>query len=130
MKKPDFPDYEKLKIILNVGEDGYWDWDLDKNNIFFNNRYFQMLGYKPGELPMKVDTWVNLLHPDDREKLAEKLIEKVHNAEPFETEFRLKCKNGKWKWILGKGKSFEIDENGIPHRSVGIHVDIDDLKEK
>ena len=130
MKNTDLPEYEKLKMILNVGENGYWDWNLDTNNIFFNNRYFQMLGYKPDELPMKVNTWVNLLHPEDRKELAEKLIKKVHNAEPFETEFRLKCKNGNWKWILGKGKSFEIDENGIPHRAVGIHVDIDNLKGK
>ncbi|MEA2021589.1 MAG: HD domain-containing protein, partial [Candidatus Caldatribacteriota bacterium] len=95
---------------------------------YFSPRYYTMLDYKPGELPMRKETWVGLMHPEDRKIIVPKVEKHVANAEPYEVEFRLKTKEGDWKWISGRGKSYNIDKKGISHRAVGVHVDITESK--
>jgi len=119
----------RLELAMDAGEHGFWDWNMDTDDVYFSPRYYTMLGYEPGELPMKLTTWVELMHPDDRESVVPKIKKWVKNAWPYEIEFRLKTKDGEWKWISGRGKSFEKDEKGIPHRAVGVHVDITDRKQ-
>ena len=80
------------------------------------------------ELPMKLETWVDLMHPDDQKTVVSEVENYVKNARPYDVEFRLKAKDGDWKWISGRGKSYEKDSDGIPHRAVGVHVDITERK--
>jgi len=120
---------ERLELAMDAGEHGFWDWNLDTNDVYFSPRYYTMLGYKPGELPMKLETWVDLMHPDDRKTIVAEVENYVKNARAYEVEFRLKTKGGDWKWISGRGKSYKKDKNGIPHRAVGVHVDITERKQ-
>ncbi|MDY6953665.1 MAG: PAS domain S-box protein, partial [Thermodesulfobacteriota bacterium] len=120
---------ERLRLAMDAGDHGFWDWDLDTDEVYFSPRYYTMLGYEPGELPMVKDTWTGLMHPEDRETIVPQVQNYVENAERYEVEFRLKCKDGSWKWISGKGKGFELDENGRPWRAVGLHVDITERKQ-
>ena len=119
---------ERLQLAIDAGEHGFWDWNLDTNDIYFSPSYYTMLGYDPGELPMKLETWINLMHPDDKKTVVPKVENCVKNALTYEVEFRLKTKDGDWKWISGKGKSFKKDIDGIPHRAFGVHIDITDQR--
>jgi PAS domain S-box-containing protein len=119
---------ERLELAMDAGEHGFWDWNIDTNEMFFSPRYYTMLGYENEELPMVLETWINLMHPEDRETIVPQIQKYVENAEPYESEFRLKCKDGSWIWISGRGKSFKLDENGVSHRAVGLHVDITERK--
>ena len=120
---------ERLELAIDAGEHGFWDWNLDTDDIYFSTCYYTMLGYKPGELPMRKETWTNLMHPEDKKIIIPRVEKYVANAEPYEVEFRLKTKDGDWKWISGRGKSYNIDKNGIPHRAVGVHVNITERKQ-
>ncbi len=119
---------ERLELAMDAGEHGFWDWNLDTGDVYFSPRYYTMLGYEPGELPMRLETWADLMHPKDRETIVPQVQQYVERAEPYSVEFRLKCKDGSWKWISGRGKTYEKDENGVPHRAVGVHVDISERK--
>ncbi|MBW2006153.1 MAG: PAS domain S-box protein, partial [Deltaproteobacteria bacterium] len=119
---------ERLELAMDAGEHGFWDWNLDTDDVYFSPRYYTMLGYEPGELPMKLETWVNLMHPDDQKTIVPEVENYVKNAQPYEVEFRLKTKDGNWKWISGRGKSYEKDKDGVPHRAIGVHVDITERK--
>jgi PAS domain S-box-containing protein len=120
---------ERLELAMDAGEHGFWDWNLDTDDIYFSPRYYTMLGYEPGELPMKLQTWVNLMHPDDQKTIVPEVGNYVKNTQAYEVEFRLKTKDGDWKWISGRGKSYEKDVDGIPHRAVGVHVDLTSRKQ-
>jgi len=119
---------ERLELAMDAGEHGFWDWNLDTDDVYFSPRYYTMLGYEPGELPMRLETWANLMHPEDKKDIVPRVQKYVENVVPFEVEFRLKCKDGSWKWISGRGKTFEKDKKGTPHRAVGVHVDITERK--
>ena len=120
---------ERLELAMDAGEHGFWDWNIDTNEVFFSPRYYTMLGYENEEFPMVLETWINLMHPEDRETIVPQIQKHVENAEPYESEFRLKCKDGSWRWISGRGKSYDLDENDVSHRAVGLHVDITERKQ-
>ena len=115
---------EQLELVMDTGEHGFWDWNLDTDDVYFSPHYYGMLGYKPGELPERKETWVGLMHPEDRKIIVPKVEKYVKNSKSYEVEFRLKTKEGGWKWISGKGKSYNIDKDGVSHRLAGVHVDI------
>ncbi len=124
-----FDSRERLKLAMNASNQGLWDWDMTGDEVYFNDNYCTMLGYEPGELPMKLDTWVKLLHPDDKDRAIEKVRYYIENDIPYKIEFRLRCKDGSYKWIMGQGKIFKFDEMGKPLRAVGTHLDIDQRKQ-
>jgi len=117
--------YRRLDLVFDVSTDGIWDWNIRTGETFFSPRYYTMLGFAPYELPPSYDTWIDLLHPDERPLIVEKIQEHVNlNAESFEEEFRLRTKTGGWRWILRRGKVVEWDSAGKPVRMVGTHIDI------
>ena len=73
---------------------------------------------------MSLSTWVELMHPEDREGVVPRIYGYVREARPYREDFRLRRKDGGWMWISGRGKSYEVDDKGIPHRAVGTHVDV------
>ncbi|HRW34922.1 MAG TPA: PAS domain S-box protein [Thermotogota bacterium] len=118
----------RLQLAMDAGEHGFWDWDILKNNMYFSPGYYKMLGYEYGEFPMTIESWELLIHPEDKKLIVPKIFDYLKEAKPFSLEFRLKCKDGHYKWISGQGKAFEKDVNGNPCRAVGVHVDIDNVK--
>jgi signal transduction histidine kinase len=42
----------------------------------------------------------------------------------FKMDYRMRSKSGEWVWVTGRGRSFKVDGNGVPHRAVGTYVDI------
>jgi len=118
----------RLQLAMDAGEHGFWDWNLVTNNTYFSPNYFTMLGYEDKELPMSLDTFMKLIHPDDAEKVMPTVQQSIESGRPYEVEFRLQCKDGSFKWIMGKGKAYLDDESGKPNRAVGVHVDINERK--
>jgi len=120
--------YERLELTIDTGEIGFWDWDLVTDEVYFSPNYFIMLGYQPDELPMKLSTWLMLLHPEDKERVVPKIQKYVEQATPYAVEFRMQCKDKSWKWISGRGKYYNIGDADRPQRAFGVHVDINERK--
>jgi len=117
----------RLELAIDAGEHGFWDWDLISNDTYFSPRYYTMIGYEVNELPMNFNTFSELIHPEDREAVMPVVQKSLESGSSYSVEFRLKCKDGFYRWINGKGKTY-IDENNKPYRAVGVHIDIDDRK--
>jgi PAS domain S-box-containing protein len=120
---------EKYRLVLDATNDGIWDWNIPDSVTFFSPRWYTMLGYEPGEIPATYATWQSLLHPDDREQAEQKITDHIaQRNEHYSVEFRMRTKQGGWKWILARGKVVERDAEGNPIRMVGTHTDIDERK--
>ncbi len=119
----------RLNLAIEGGEIGLWDQNMITGEIFRNENWAKMLGYKLEEIESTRDYWTYLIHPDDR-LLAEKAAkEHAEGISPvYKVEHRLKCKDGSYKWILNWGRISERDSNGKPIRASGIHIDINDRK--
>ncbi len=119
---------ERLRLALEGTTDGIWDWNIRTGEVYFSPRYYTMLGYEPNEFPASYDSWRQLLHPDDAELSDETIRKAVRELAPIAVEFRLRTKNGGWRWILGRGKVAELDDQGNAIRIVTSHTDITERK--
>jgi PAS domain S-box-containing protein len=115
---------ERLQIALEGTSDGLWDWDLEKESIYFSPRYFTMLDYHPNDFVHDIYVLSSLLHPEDKDRVLGEFESAIEEkSESIESEFRLKRKDGSFAWILSRGK-LNFDEHGNTARMVGTHVDI------
>jgi PAS domain S-box-containing protein len=88
-----------------------------------------MLGYLPQEFPLSLEGWKELVHPDDRESAIRNLnLALEGNLPTFVAEYRIRCKDGAWRWIQDIGRVSERNADGRAARAIGIHTDIHDRK--
>lgn len=120
---------ERLELAVDGANIGIWDWNFKEDFVHYNENWAQMLGYDISELNNDRDTWLDLVHPDDKEKALNDIREHLKGkTEKYFNEHRLKTKSGRWKWIRDIGRVTERDESGKALRMVGAHIDIDQEK--
>ena len=120
---------ERFRLAMEATSDGLWDWNVETGNVYYSPAYTRMLGYEPSELPGLAQTWMDLIHPDDRDGVLRSNQDCIENRIPnFAIEFRMRTKSGGWKWILGRGRASARDANGRALRMIGTHEDIAERK--
>lgn len=119
----------RLSLVIDSTDDGYSDWDVSSGHVAYSRRFAAMLGYDLDELERNVSTWERLVHPDDRQKAWDAAQAHLRGeTERFQSEERLRHKDGRWLWTLHRGKVVERDASGVPLRMVGMHSDITSRK--
>ncbi|WJI82850.1 MULTISPECIES: PAS domain S-box protein [unclassified Mesorhizobium] len=115
--------------LASAGQ-GVWDLDMRKGGTTYSATWVKMLGYADGELDGDPDRWLAMIHPDDRENVAEADRAHLEGRTPFfEAEFRMRHKDGHWVWILDRGKTLERDKDGRLVRAIGSLTDITQRKQ-
>lgn len=120
---------ERFQLAMRGANDGLWDWNLLSDEVYYSPRWLSMLGYSENELEPHLDTWVRLLHPEDRKSALIKAQDfRDGRIGKYEVEFRLRHKHGHYVDILSRG-ILVPDSHGKAVRVVGTHVDITERKE-
>lgn len=130
LNPPNNDNQERLALIMQATNVGFWDWQVQTGELTFNQRWAEIIGYKVEELlPIQFSNWSTNLHPDDLKK-AENILEQYFNGERelYEIEARMRHKSGHYVWVLASGKLIERHENGQPKRMIGTHLDITERK--
>ena len=121
---------ERLRLALDGGNLGTWDWHVPSGAVTFNERWASMFGYALDEIEPHVRAWETLLHPKDVPHVMEILNAHLDGkTDTYETEHRLRHKSGKWVWVLDKGRVIERDALGHAVRVCGTHLDITERKQ-
>jgi len=116
---------ERFKLALRGANDGLWDWDLETDEVYYSPRWKSMLGYEEHELSNDLDTWANLVHPDEKNIVLGKVREYLSGKlDTFDTEMRMKHKDGYYIYILSRAFIKLGESDGKPIRLIGTHVDI------
>ncbi|GLR26452.1 ATP-binding protein [Limnobacter litoralis] len=121
---------ERFTLAMEGSRDGLWDWNLEKNEVYYSPAWKQMLGYEDHELPNAFATWETLTDPDDLQQ-AKGRLEKVLNdtsAESFVAEFRMRSKSGKPVHVLSRALVMR-DQHGRAIRVVGTHINQTEQRE-
>jgi PAS domain S-box-containing protein len=121
---------ERLSYVLDGSNDGFWDWELRSGHVKFSRRWASMLGYDLDELEPHVSSWERLVHPDDIECAKASVGAHLRGeTDLYEGVHRARHRDGRWVWILDRGKVVERDAQGGPVRMAGTHTDITERKE-
>ncbi len=120
---------ERLELAVEGANIGVWDWNAQDNSVHYNKNWAQMLGYQVSELENNLNTWLEIIHPEDKKQALKDVNNHLNgDTKVYFNEHRLKTKSGKWKWIRDIGKVIDRDNEGNPLRIVGVHIDIDKQK--
>jgi len=120
---------ERINLATNAADIGIWNWDLLTNVTYYSDVWKAQLGYAPDELENSFSVWEELLHPDDYDRMNEELQNYIQNPEEFfHAEFRLRHKDGSYRWIRNQSSS-DINAKGEIIKMLGVHIDITQRKE-
>lgn len=119
---------EQYMLAVAGSKDGIWDWNLRDNSLFLSPNWKKMIGYDDPEIANEYSSFEKLIHPDDRARVVSYIQSYIKGLiKDYSIEFRFKHKNGNYIWILARGEALR-DENGIPYRMAGSHMDITERK--
>jgi len=121
---------ERWQLVLKGTKDGIFDWNMTTDELLFTSADFsEMLGYTDPNIIHNYKGWYNLVHPEDIEQTLARWQDHLKQKTiPFKAEYRMRCQDGSYKWILARAQA-QWDENGKLVRTVGSHQDISDRKQ-
>ena len=93
---------ERLRLATVMTNTGIWDLDSRTGQVYFSPSWKQQIGYEDHEIPNRVEEWLSRLHPDSAQLLATTEAFKVNPWPNYEVEYRLRHKDGAYRWILSK----------------------------
>jgi diguanylate cyclase (GGDEF)-like protein/PAS domain S-box-containing protein len=118
---------ERVELSKDAANDGLWDFDVERNEMYFSPRWRAMLGYSDTDLDLAPD-WRALVHPEDMSRVQSQIREHVAGKSPiFESIHRMRHRNGEWRWVQSRAKA-RLDANGRLLRLVGVELDITERK--
>ena len=123
---------ERFELVLNASGLGYWDVDFKNDTVTYSESWAAMLGYSLEEIGSGMNAWTDLIHPDDLASTLALWQEHLSAGAPaasFESEFRMRTRDGAWRWILSRGRIMARTPEGEPLRAAGTHLDITDRKQ-
>ena len=119
---------ERNEIMARASTDGFWDWDIESNRVYFSSRWKAMLGLRDEEVGDNPDEWIERVHPQDARQFRAEITAHLEGNTPhFQNEHRLRTGDGAWRWVLSRGYA-ALNEWGQPTRMAGILADINDRK--
>jgi len=119
----------RWKFAIEGAGDGVWDWNPITDEAHFSKRWKEVIGYSEHEFPNVGAAWVAHLHPDDKDRVLSAIGEYIAGERPsYEAEFRMRCKDDSYVWILARGMVVSRDVNGAPTQIIGTHHDITSRK--
>lgn len=114
---------ETHRLAMEAVTEGLWDWDIGSGRVDYSPAWGRILDEEtvaPG-----YETWAKRIHPDDRAEVLESLREHLEGrSTSWQREHRLATRSGEWRWVLGRGRVIQRDEQGAPVRVVGTMQDI------
>ena len=116
----------RLALAVEELKAGYWEWDLIKRTLYLSPEWKRQLGFDNCELDTTWNQKDDRLHPDDRDFVIAETENFIANRQPtFELQFRLRHKDGTYRWIHSRGALLR-DQNNKPYRMIGLNFDITD----
>jgi signal transduction histidine kinase len=116
---------DRLSLALAGGGLGIWDWDLRDDSVQFDRRWCEMLGLVHDDTAMALDTWKSRVHPDDLAACYRDIGAHLEGkVDRYENIHRMRHADGRWIYILDRGRVSGRDEHGRPIRFTGTHLDV------
>lgn len=119
----------RWKFAIEGPGDGLLDWNVTDNTAFFSPSWKKMFGYAEDEIGSGIAELWEHTHPEDSAKALATMQEHLDGKTPnYSNEYRIRCKDGSYKWIFDRGMVVNRGEDGKPLRMICTHRDITERK--
>lgn len=121
---------QRLRLVLEGTQDASWDWDLGSGKVLHNERWAAITGDRADAAEHPVQSWAARVHPEDMARVMDCMnAHFLGRTDQYLVEYRLLHRDGRWVWILDRGKVVRRDDRGSPLRLAGTMADITARKE-
>jgi PAS domain S-box-containing protein len=117
----------RFKAITDSIDQMVWSAQPDGAHDYHNQRWYDFTGAEPGSTDG--EAWARLVHPDDRERALEKWRQSLATGEPYHVEYRLRGRNGLYRWVLVRAQPMYDDDDDAITRWFGTSTDIQEIVE-
>ncbi|CAN5195046.1 hypothetical protein BH09SUM1_BH09SUM1_07360 [soil metagenome] len=118
---------QRYALAARGANDGLWDWDLRRNEIYLSARWKEILGHAEHELSNKPEEWLDRVHPEEREEHKQKLEAHLNGeTEHFLVENRLRNSQDHYTWVVCRGVAVRVDGEAV--RMAGSMMDISERR--
>lgn len=114
---------ERLQLTIAASGDGIWDWNVKTNELFWSDRFKEIVGVDQEDFVPHVDTFFDRLPEEDKDRVSEQLQAHFEQGEPFDVSYRLRHEKGHYVHISAKGQA-AWGSDGSPVRMVGTVSDV------
>lgn len=118
---------ERLSVATQAAQMGIWDWDIQKNELVWDNRMYALYGIKRDAFKGAYEAWLAGIHPEDKAASDEISRQARSGEKEYDTEFRVIWPDKSIHYIKAYGL-IERDLNGNPLRMTGVNFDITEPK--
>ncbi len=116
---------ERWQLALESGEHGVWEWNTQTNEAFYSQQWKAMLGHAAQDVGNSIDEWKSRVHPDDLAGATQQIERHLQGESPvYTSEHRLRHRDGRYLWVLDRGKVVTRSEDGRPLMMTGTQTDI------
>jgi PAS domain S-box-containing protein len=119
---------ERLRLAIEAGSVGGWDYDVKSGEVVFFGKAHDQLGMSTDETSGSRQQFWDHIHEDDREHLQHAMRVAREKHEAFNEDFRVVWRDGTVRWLRSRGQYY-YSGDGQPERLLGISVDITDSKQ-
>ncbi|WP_432673236.1 sensor histidine kinase [Flavobacterium sp. SM2513] len=121
---------ERYDIVAKATSDTVWDWSVTTNIFTWNRGIQNVFGYEEDDIEETSQWWFDRIHPEDSIRMSVKLYSFLEQrSEKWQDEYRFKCKDGTYKYILDRG-FLVTDNNNEALRMIGAMQDITKKKQE
>ena len=113
---------EVLLHALKASRMGYWSWDIASNDVTWSQNLEDVHGMPPGSFDGKLETFLSMIHPDDRPAVEAALQRSLADGSDYDVEFRVVAPDGRIEWIAGRGIVETRDGKAVRMTGLGMNV--------
>lgn len=116
---------EQLQLALSASELSIWDWTLERKLVYLDPTWSTMLGHETRAQYFSIEALSELVHPDDLEIARKAQIACLKGeTEEYSVEHRVRAADGRWIWIMSRGRVADRNSKGLATRMIGTNVNI------
>jgi PAS domain S-box-containing protein len=116
----------RLAEAQEIAHVGSWSWDVLADRATWSAELYDLYGIAKGT-PMTYESFLDAVHPEDRQRVRDAIEQALANANPFSLEHRAVTPDGRVRWLHGRGRVI-LDTSGRPVRVLGTEQDITERK--
>lgn len=114
---------ERFRLLAKATSDAVWDWDIRSGLSWWGDGFSQLFGHPLNEKQLNHNSWVDMVHPDDRERVLASLDVAIREGDSWHASYRLRRADGSWALVEDKGLLIR-DTEGVATRMVGGLTDV------
>ena len=102
---------QRMSLAAEAADLGLWEWDVQRDKVWSTGVSDEGTGISGRD---NLETYLELVHPDDRERTREAIIRALNGSGNFQAEFRVVSEDAGSRWIAVRGQ-VEYGLNKKPH---------------